>query len=245
MGAAYSRQRVSVTNNTTNSSISNTTIDNQSQCSSEAFSNQNVTIVTIKNSNIGSITIDAKSQISSSCLQSADSDGTLNATLNNELKSDVTQAVNQTGLVFGASVSEAEQEQINNIVNTFTQNFSVKSLSSCVATVTNNQNLNIGTVDSSNIGSINLAIDQSVIQNCVQKNTAKVAMDTAVSNLITAKAEQSATQGINIASAFIILIVIIAVIFLIYKGGIDVITKPQVILPIFGIVALLIGVRFL
>lgn len=245
MGAAYSRQRVSTTNSTTNNTVSNTVIDNSSECSAQAFSNQNVTIVSIKNSTIGSITIDAKSQISSQCLQTADSGGSLSATLNNDLKSDVTQAVKQTGLVIGASVSDAEQEQINTIVNNFTQNFSVTSLSSCIATVTNNQNLNIGTVDSSNIGSINLAIDQSVILNCVQKNAAKVAMDTAVSNLISAKAEQTASQGIDIGSLFIILIVIIAVVFLIYKGGIDVVTKPQVILPIFGIIALLIGIRFL
>ena len=159
MGAAVSRQVATSVNKTFTDITSNTSISSQSSCSAQAFSNQSVTIVSIKDSNIGSITLDAKSQISTTCLQSNENSADFSAKLTNDLTSAAQQVVKQNGLTLGANVSSSEITQINESVTKFAQNFNVSNLSTCIAQVVNNQDLNIGTVDGSTIGNITLAID--------------------------------------------------------------------------------------
>lgn len=245
MGAAVSRQVATSVNKTFTDITSNTSITSQSSCSAQAFSNQSVTIVSIKDSNIGSITLDAKSQISTTCLQSNENSADFSAKLTNDLTSAAQQVVKQNGLTLGANVSSSEITQINESVTKFAQNFNVSNLSTCIAQVVNNQDLNIGTVDGSTIGNITLAIDQSVVSKCIQENTAYATMESEVSNTLANKAQQTVSQGIDVGSIFILLAIVLLVVFMLFKGGIDVITKPQVIVPIILVVGVLIGIRFL
>ena len=245
MGAAVSRQVATSVNKTFTDITSNTSISSQSSCSAQAFSNQSVTIVSIKDSNIGSITLDAKSQISTTCLQSNENSADFSAKLTNDLTSAAQQVVKQNGLTLGANVSSSEITQINESVTKFAQNFNVSNLSTCIAQVVNNQDLNIGTVDGSTIGNITLAIDQSVVSKCIQENTAYASMASEVSNTLANKAQQTVSQGIDVGSIFILLAIVLLVVFMLFKGGIDVITKPQVIVPIILVVGVLIGIRFL
>lgn len=245
MGAAVSRQVATSVTKTLTDITSNTSISSQSSCSAQAFSNQSVTIVSIKDSNIGSITLDAKSQISTTCLQSSASTADFSAKLANDLTNGVTQTVKQEGLTLGANVSDSEITQINESMTQFAQNFNVSNLSSCIANIINNQDLNIGTIDSSTIGNITLSVDQSVVSKCVQENEAFAKMASDVTNKLSSTAQQTVSQGMNIASIFIFIIIVLVIVFLVYKEGVNVITKPQVIIPIAVIICVLIGVRFL
>lgn len=245
MGAAVSRQvATSITKSLTNITA-NTSIDSQKSCSASAFSSQEVTIVSISNSNIGSINLNAEQQISTTCLQTNSSQATLSSTLSNDLQSAVAQTVKQNGLTLGANVSDSEINQVNETISNFTQNYSISNLSSCVANVVNSQKLNIGTVSGSTIGNITLAIDQSVIAKCVQEDTSFNSMVNDVSNTLATSAQQTVSQGIDLFSGLIVIVIILVVVYLVYKQGIGAITKPQVIIPIVIAVAVLIGIRFL
>ena len=70
-------------------------------------------------------------------------------------------------------------------------------------------------------------------------------MASEVSNTLANKAQQTVSQGIDVGSIFILLAIVLLVVFMLFKGGIDVITKPQVIVPIILVVGVLIGIRFL
>lgn len=245
MGAAVSRQVANTTNQVLTNITANTSVSSQSSCSTQAFSSQNVQIVTISNSTIGSITLDANTQISSTCLQSSDASSNFSATLTNQLQNAVTQSVKQNGLTLGANVSDSEITQINQSITNFAQNFNVSSLSSCIASVTNSQNLGIGTITSSNIGSITLAIDQSVIAKCVQQNTAFSAMNSTVSNTLANTASQTVSQGIDLLSGIIAIIVVLVIVYLVYSQGVKVLTNPKFIFAVLAVIVVLVVLQFI
>lgn len=245
MGAAVSRQVVTSVTQSFVNIVASTSIQSQKQCSGQAFSSQQVTIVSITNSKIDNITLDASQQISTTCIQSNTSNNTLSNDLTTQLQNTASQAVKQNGLTLGANVSSSDINQVNQAIADFSLSFSVNNLSTCIANVVNQQDLNIGTVTGSTIGNISLAIDQSVIAKCVQEDDSFNAMNNTVATTLSNVAQQSVSQGIDLFSGLIVLVIIVVVIYLVYKQGISFVAKPQVIIAITAIICVLIGIRFL
>ena len=79
----------------------------------------------------------------------------------------------------------------------------------------------------------------------MQENEQFNAMSTDVSNILSSSAEQTVSQGINVFSALIVIVIVLVIAFLVFKQGTSILTKPQVIIPIAVVIVALIGVRFL
>lgn len=211
MGATLSTAKS--TNNVDNivNIITNVVVSNANNCSAGNNLSQFVNLGNVSGSTIGNISLSASAFVSLDCLQSSTSDSQLQSQITNQL-SQYAQSQAQSSLSLSLlSASSSVSENTTNLINNVSSNFKIDNVKSCITSNNLQQQLNITSIQSSNIGSISLVVNASTVSKCIQKDTNLMSSITNLSNSISQSSKSSALAGLDTAQ--IVAIAAIVVIF--------------------------------